>query len=700
MELDENAHPLTRGQLDIWLAQETGHFDPDWHIVAFAVIQGKVVPEFLEQAVRQVVAEAEPVRATIFETDGQVFQRPIDDPHVAVPFYDLRHFPDPIQEAYRLAESIRRTPMPPTGPLFRFALFRTAPDQFYWLLCFHHLVTDGFGTVLFGNRVAAVYSALLSDTPVAPTFFGSLQDLVGWEAEYEASENYSEDLAYWRENLPPESAPHYGLPHSEDGRDASSVSDSVKLDPTLVDRVHQLSNALGMRRSSVITAACALLARAWCAEGPQVVLDFFVSRRTTPESATFPGMVSGFVPLVLTVPPGSTVADFCQHVDTRIREALAHQRFPVHILERKAQAGVPRHPQRVGVNFVPSITLVPFGDAPASGMVTRFGRVNHFGLFFLNDDGQLALSTAGAGQPLSNFDVPELAGRLQQTLAAMTADPSRPLSSVDLLDGAALERLDMWANRAVFTGPSATPESIPAVFAAQAAQSQDAVALTFQGRAMTYRELDDASNRLAHLLADHGARPGVCVALLLPRSAEAIVAILAVLKTGAAYLPIDPAHPAARIEFLLADAAPAAALSTAELRSRLDGHDFLVIDVDDPAVDAQPATALPHPAADDIAYLIYTSGTTGVPKGVAITHHNVIALLTSVHDELASPQVWSQWHSYAFDVSVWEIWGALLRGGRLVVVPESVVRSPEDFHALLVAVLCTANRRHTAPGTE
>ena len=168
------------------------------------------------------------------------------------------------------------------------------------------------------------------------------------------------------------------------------------------------------------------------------------------------------------------------------------------------------------------------------------------------------------------------------------------------------------------------------LFAAQVARTPEAVAVTFEGRSMTYRELDEAANRLAHLLAGQGAGPGQCVALLLARSAEAIVAILAVLKTGAAYLPIDPALPAARIEFMLADAAPVAALTTADLAARLDGYDLLVIDVNDPAVDTQPSTALPAPAADDIAYIIYTSGTTGVPKGVAVTHHNVTQLLESL----------------------------------------------------------------------
>ena len=125
------------------------------------------------------------------------------------------------------------------------------------------------------------------------------------------------------------------------------------------------------------------------------------------------------------------------------------------------------------------------------------------------------------------------------------------------------------------------------------------------------------------------------MALLVERSAEAVVAMLAVLKTGAAYVPIDPAHPDARIEFMLADAAPIAAITTTGLRARLAGYELLVIDVDDPAIDSQPGTALPAPAPDDIAYLIYTSGTTGVPKGVAITHRNVTRLLAALDAELA-----------------------------------------------------------------
>ena len=175
---------------------------------------------------------------------------------------------------------------------------------------------------------------------------------------------------------------------------------------------------------------------------------------------------------------------------------------------------------------------------------------------------------------------------------------------------------------------------------------------------------------MAHLLVSQGVGPGDGVALLLERSAHAIVAMLAVLKTGAAYLAIDPIVPASRMQFMVADAAPMAAITTTGLAERLDGCDLAVIDIDDPRMDTYPGTALPAPDPDNIAYLIYTSGTTGTPKGVAITHRNLAHVAESMPTSLPAAQVWTQCHSYAFDFSVWEIWAALLAGGRLVVVPE------------------------------
>jgi amino acid adenylation domain-containing protein len=687
MKLDEQVLPLTRGQLDIWLAQQTGDSDTEWQMGYFVVIEGTVKPELLEWAIRQVVREAEPARAAFFEENGQVFQKVIDYPDVELACYDLTFSLNPVQEAYRLASSIQRTPMSFNGPLFKFALFKTRRDQFHLFTCIHHIVIDGSGTVLLANRIAEIYSALVSGAPTPPAFFGSLQDLIAWELAYESSSDYLEDQAYWSNNRPPGNEPNYRLPKAAGSRDSHSVPVPIQLDPAVLDRIQELSELLNVRRNSVITAACALLVRGWCADAAhEVVLDFQVSRRTSLAAKTFPGMVTGVVPLVLRISPGWVVADFCEHVDTRIREALQHQRFRAGVLERKAYM---RHPGqaagRVGVNFFPSTTIRPFAEAAAAASYTTVGRVNHVGLFFFNADGQLFLSTVGSGQPYMDFDASDLAQRLQRVLAAMAADPARRLSSVELLDGAELARLDEIGNRAVLTQPPTAGVSIPAAWAKQVTRNPEAVALNCGEQSWTYRELDEAANRLAHLLAGHRVGPGQCVALLLSRSAEAIGAILAVLKTGAAYVPIDPALPAARIEFMLDDAAPIAAIATVGLRGRLDGHGVAVIDIDDPAIQAYPCTPLPAPAPDDIAYIIYTSGTTGVPKGVAITHHNVIQYIESLDADLRRPGVWTQWFSLSFDFSVLEIWGALLHGGRLVVVPESMTNSTTELHALLIS---------------
>ncbi|MGO4447196.1 amino acid adenylation domain-containing protein, partial [Mycobacterium sp. 2YAF39] len=686
MERDDRGLPLTRGQQGIWLSQEAAGSGSDWQLGLFVKIEGTVDRALLERAIRQAVAESEPGRVGFFEADGQVLQRAVDYPDLELAFYDVTGSRDPVREAEEIASSIRRTPMPFTGPLFTFSLFQTRTDQFYLFACCHHIAIDGMGMVLVSRRVATIYSAMAFGKPIPPAYFGSLQDLVDCESEYETSDDYLDDLAYWRNNLPSEVEPDYRLPRTADARDPYVPSAAVQLDPAIVGRINELSKALGVRRISVITAMCAWLVRDMTGAGSEVVLDFPVSRRVRPASKSLPAMMAGVVPLVLTASPASTVADFCRHVDTRIRELMKHQRFPVHELDRQGGLrGLGQSANRVVVNFIPSRLTLNLGDAPATATYTNFGPAGDFGLFFLGAGDQLFLFTAGPGLTFPNIDVSHVAAGLERVLGAMTADPSRRLSLIDVLDDAERSRLDQIANRAVLSAPVAATVSIPALFTAQVEATPAAVAVSFQGRPMTYRELDEAANRLAHLLVGHGVGPGATVALLLPRSADAIVAMLAVLKTGAAYLPIDPALPDSRVGFMLTDAAATAAITTAGLAGRLDGCDVAIVDVHDPAVGTHPSTAPPGPAPEDIAYVIYTSGTTGLPKGVAVTHHNVTQLLESSRADLRAGGVWTQVHSLAFDFSVWEIFGALLGGGRLVVVPDEVTRSPTELYALLVA---------------
>ncbi|MCP3811980.1 AMP-binding protein, partial [Mycobacteriaceae bacterium Msp059] len=240
-----------------------------------------------------------------------------------------------------------------------------------------------------------------------------------------------------------------------------------------------------------------------------------------------------------------------------------------------------------------------------------------------------------------------LTERLQRVLVAMTIDTTRRLSTVDVLDESEHLRLDQIGNRVVLGRPE-TEISIPVLFSQQVARTPDSVAITAQGCSLTYRQLDDVSNQLAHALVGQGAGPGDVVALALERSPHAVVAMLAVLKAGAAYLAIDPAVPDERIQFMAADAEPVVALTSAGLAERLRGCAVPMLDIDDPGLAPCPTTPLPSPAPDDIAYLIYTSGTTGTPKGVAITHRNLAHVAASMPASLPAEQVWTQCHSYAF----------------------------------------------------
>jgi glycopeptidolipid biosynthesis protein len=396
------------------------------------------------------------------------------------------------------------------------------------------------------------------------------------------------------------------------------------------------------------------------------------------------GLLINTVPVRATITPATTTADLLDQLQSAHNATLEHHHLALNEIHRIAG-----HDQLFDTLFVyenyPIDTAALSGDHEMAFTDFSITEYNHYPLTVQATPGpELGLRVEFDTGVFEAAGIAALVTRLQRVLVAMAADPTRQLSTITLLDASEHARLDEFGNRAVLARPE-TPVSVPESFAAQVARTPDAVAVSFEDRSMSYRELDEAANRLAHLLVEHGARPGEYVALLLGRSADAVVAISAVLKTGAAYLPIDPALPQARIEFMLADAAPIAAMTTTGLADRLHGFDGTVIDVTDPRIQTYPTMGLPAPEPEDIAYLMYTSGTTGAPKGVAITHHNLTQLLASLDHWLAPEQVWSQWHSLAFDVSAWEMWGALLRGGRLVVVPESVGRSPEDLHALLVA---------------
>ncbi|NEE39722.1 amino acid adenylation domain-containing protein, partial [Streptomyces sp. SID7982] len=237
--------------------------------------------------------------------------------------------------------------------------------------------------------------------------------------------------------------------------------------------------------------------------------------------------------------------------------------------------------------------------------------------------------------------------------------------------------------------------TLPALFARQAARTPGAGALTDGPATLTYRELDERSDRLARLLVERGVGPESRVAVALPRGADLVTALLAVVKAGGCYVPLDPEYPADRIRHILSDSAPDALLTCAEVAPTLPTGELPVLELDAPAT-REAAARLPAGALTDAerraplgdghpAYVIYTSGSTGLPKGVVVPHRNVVRLFSGTAQDFAfgADDVWTLFHSYAFDFSVWELWGPLLHGGRLVVVDHATSRSPQDFLRLL-----------------
>ena len=374
---------------------------------------------------------------------------------------------------------------------------------------------------------------------------------------------------------------------------------AVEWPAELQQRVARVAREHNATSFMVVQAALAVLLSKLSAS-PEAAVGFPVAGRRDPALDELVGFFVNTLVLRVDVAGDPSVAELLARVRAASLAAYEHQDVPFEVLVERLNPtrSLNHHPL---VQVVLAWQNLPRHSDPAAGLAlgdvqvtplpvdTRTARMDL--TFSLAERWTQAGEPAGIGGAVEFrtdvFDadsIEALIERLERVVVAMTADPTRRLSSIDVLDAGEQARLEGWGNRAVLTRPAPTAVSIPVLFAAQVAATPEAVALTCEGRSLTYREVEEVANRLAHLLAAHGAGPGEVVALLLERSAEAIVAILAVLKTGAAYLPIDPALPAARIGFMVADAAPMAALTTTGLRSRLDGHGLPVLDVEDPQI--------------------------------------------------------------------------------------------------------------------
>ncbi|WP_405655597.1 non-ribosomal peptide synthase/polyketide synthase [Streptomyces sp. RK9] len=585
------------------------------------------------------------------------------------------------------------------APLMRLTLVRLPDARLHLLWTSHHLILDGWSLAQVLTEVGERYAALVSGAEPKPLVRRPFGDYVRWLAEQDGTAA----RAHWRDVLAGFATPT-PLPVDRPLREAhqarSAGVHTTGLSAAASARLARTAREAGLTVSTVVQGAWALLLSRHSAER-DVLFGTTVSGRPDelPGVESMVGMFINTLPTRVHVDGGRTAVAWLRALQEA--QADARRYAAVSLAELTALSAVPsgtplfhsivafeNYPfdeARAATTGV-RLTDVTSRDATNYPLVLRAYQGERLGFDLAYDPGLFDDGTARA-----------LAERLCLLLtqiadgALTTGLPLRSLTATT-----AAERHRILADGTDGTdGTGAAPgrpdTTLVDLFAAQAARTPDATAVTCGAEHLTYAALDAAAGRLAHRLAEAGAGPERFVALALPRSTDLVVAVLATLKSGAAYLPVDPGLPAERVAHLLGDATPVVLVTSTHADVRADGTDVPVLLLDDPAVradlDRRPAAGpTTRPLPESPAYAIYTSGSTGRPKGVVVPHANVVRLFTRTRDWFGFDEhdVWTLFHSYAFDFSVWELWGPLLHGGRLVVVPDDTARSPEDFLRLLV----------------
>ncbi|MGW4765797.1 amino acid adenylation domain-containing protein [Streptomyces pseudogriseolus] len=688
---EDDRRPLSGAQEGLWFAQRLASGSAAYNTGEYVEIHGPVDTALFETALRRTVAEADTFALRFTHTpDGPrcAPDAPADWPLHRV---DVSGAADPSAAA---EEWIRRDLATPvdieSGPLFSHALLTLAPDRYIWFLRAHHILLDGYSYKLVARRLADTYTALAAGEEPAPATFEPVGRLQEEEAAYLASERHARDRAHWAERLA-------GLPEPVRlaERTAAPVAPflrrTVDLTPAEAETLSAAAARAGVSRTDLLVAAvAAYLHRMTGAD--DLVLGLATMSRLGSAALRTPGTASDVLPLRVRTAAGAPVGELLRTVAAELRDLRRHQQYRGEFLRRDlGLLGGGRRLHGPVLNIVPFTEDLVFAGHPSTSHHLSGGAVEDLQISVRPGADPAGLWLAFDANP-AVYDEAELGLHLQRFLLLLRqladAAPETPLADANLLL------------------PGEHPEDTPASehqvtttltrrFEEQAARAPRRTAVTCEGVSVSYADLNADANRLARLLVEHGAGPGRMVALALPRGIRLITALLAVLKTGAGYLPLDTRHPEQRLRLVLEDVGPVVTVTDDAHAGRLPAVSAPVVVLGAPdtdralaehgAGDLTDADRTGPTGPDDIAYVIHTSGSTGRPKGVPVPHANVVRLFEASerHFGFGEDDVWTLFHSYAFDFSVWEIWGALLHGGRLVVVPYEVSRSPREFLRLL-----------------
>ncbi|MDL4774582.1 non-ribosomal peptide synthetase [Actinomadura xylanilytica] len=678
------AIPLSYAQQRLWFLNRFDGASAVFTLPIALRLEGAIDRDALQAALGDVVTRHEPLR-TIFPDGSGAARQLVLDPAAAPPRLTVTETGEARLPA-ELAAAARQGFDLSVEPPLRARLFALGDDVHVLLLVLHHVGGDGWSMAPLARDVIVAYAARAEGhAPEWEPLPVQYVDYTLWQRELFGSEDdpeslVSKQIAYWRDALA-------GLPEelelpADRPRPAESSyrggTHAFDLDPELHAGLLALARDGGASLFMVMQAAyAALLTR--LGAGTDVPIGAPIAGRTDEALDDLVGMFVNMLVLRTDTSGDPSFRDLIARVKETDLAAYAHQDLPFERLVEilNPARSMARHPLfQAALSFQnnPEAKLELDGLSGAAEPLASGVAKYDLSLYLEErhgEDGAPAGIEAALEYALDLFDADtarSVAARFDRLLRELVAAPDAPIGAAEILDRAERRTiLRTWAGgRAAETDRT----TIPALFEAQVSARPDALAVTFEGVSLSFGEVNARANRLARHLVERGVGPEQFVALCLPRSVDLVVGVLAVLKAGAAYVPVDPDYPVDRIAFMLDDARPVLTLDS--------------VDVPDGYADTNLNVPI---SPDHPAYVIYTSGSTGRPKGVVVPHQNVVRLLASTEQwfSFGPDDVWTLFHSYAFDFSVWELWGPLLNGGRLVVVPYLTARSPEDFLRLLAA---------------
>ncbi|QJC97529.1 Bacillibactin synthetase component F [Bacillus mojavensis] len=683
-------YSLTGAQSGIWFAQQLDPDNPIYNTAEYIEINGPIDISLFEEALRHVIKEAESLHVRFGEDMDGPWQMMNPSPDVQLQVIDVSSEPNPEKTALNWMKADLAKPVDlQHDPLFREALFKAGPQRFFWYQRIHHIAIDGFGFSLIAQRVAQAYTALAGGRSADDRSFGSLQDILAEDAEYRSSDTYEEDRQFWLNRFAdrPEVV---SLAERAPRTSKSFLRQTAYLPPSDVNALKEAARYYaGSWHEVVIAVSAAYVHRMTGSE--DVVLGLPMMGRMGSASLNVPAMVMNLLPLRLSVSPSMSFSELVLQISREIRSIRQHHKYRHEELRRDLKL--------IGENhrlFGPQINVMPFDYgldfAGARGTTHNLsaGPVDDLSInvYDRTDGSGLRIDVDANPEVYSESEIKVHQQRILQLLQTASAGEDMLIGQMEFLLPAEKARVISEWNE------TAKPEqllSLPDMFEEQAKRSPERIALICDHIQLSYQELNEQANRLAHLLIEKGLGPEQFVALALPRSSEMVAAMLAVLKTGAAYLPLDPEFPADRISYMLKDAKPSCMITTEEIAATLPDDitaPQLVLD--------QPVTKeiVKRYSADNPnvhvslvypAYIIYTSGSTGRPKGVVVTLKSLSNFLLSMQEtfSLNEQDRLLAVTTVAFDISALELFLPLISGASIVVAQKETIREPQALAKMI-----------------